>query len=155
MWQFPFIISASLVQTLVAEGLLQYSLGDPRVEFPVPIHFFDELDVFYNFRLQDLAGLSPTGAGEKGRYYYIESLTYDYMADQINVVAIDLQYILRRYFILGDESILASNWSAASEEDRIFGYLCDETKGPDSDQFQFDDGQPGKALVDEGILEDY
>lgn len=155
MRQYPFIISATLVQDLVAEGLLKYSHGNPKVTFPVPLHFFDELDTFYNFRLQDLMGLSSTGAGEAGRYYYIESLDYDFMGDRIMVTAIDLQYILRRYFILGDETTLASNWSAASEADRMYGYLCSETEGPDSDQFQFADGAPGKALVNEGLLEDY
>lgn len=153
MWQFPFIISATLVQQLIAEGLLQYSLGNPKVEFPIPLHFFDKLDIFYAFRLQDLMGLSTTGAGEQGRYYYIESLSYDFMGDKINVVGIDLQYILRRYFILGDETALASNWSSASEPDRMFGYLCDETDNPKA--WHFADGEPGKALVNEGILEDY
>jgi len=148
-WQLPFIISATLVQHLVDEGLLQYSHGDPKVSFPVPLHFFDKLDIFYNFRLQDLMGLSTTGAGELGRYYYIENLDYDFMGDQIMVTAIDLQYILRRYFILGDETLLASNWSSAGEPDRMFGYLCDETND------RFADGEPGKALIDENILEDY
>lgn len=149
MWHFPFITSSTLVDLLVAEGLQQYSYGDPKLEFSVPLHFFDELDTFYNFRWQDLLGMSTTGAGESGRYYYIESLTYDFMGDKINVVAIDLQYILRRYFVLGDETTLASNWSAAGEDDRMFGYLCDETAN------LFADGEPGKALVDEGFLEDY
>jgi len=149
MRQYPFIISATLVQELVTEGLIQYGRGDPKVRFPVPLHFFDELDIFYNFRLQDLMGLSSSGAGEQGRYYYIESLDYDFMGDKINVVGIDLQYILRRYFILGDETVLASNWSSAGEPDRMFGYLCDE------DILRFADGEPGKALVNEGLLEDY
>lgn len=153
MRQYPFIISADLVKDLVAEGLLQYSHGDPRVEFQVPLHFFDELDIFYNFRLQDLMGLSSSGSGELGRYYYIESLDYDFMGDKINVVAIDLQYILRRYFVLGDETALASNWSSVGEADRMFGYLCDETDNPKA--WHFADGAPGKALINEGILEDY
>jgi hypothetical protein len=153
MRQYPFIISATLIKDLVAEGLLKYSLGNPKIKFPVPLHFFDELDTFYNFRFQDLMGLSATGTGELGRYYYIESLTYDFMADEIQVVAIDLQYILKRYFILGDETTLASNWSSASEIDRMFGYLCDETATPVA--FHFADGAPGKALVNEGLVEGY
>lgn len=151
-WQFPFIISSTLVDQIVAEGLVQYSGGDQKLRFPVPIHFFDELDIFYNMRWQDLLGLSSSGAGEAGRYYYIESLDYDFPGDRINVVAIDMQYILKRYFILGDEGVIASNWSSASDTDKIFGYLCDETGGPDSDIFLFADGDTGKALVDEGIL---
>lgn len=155
MRQYPFIISASLINDLITEALLQYGEGNPKIKFPVPLHFFDELDTFYNFRLQDLMGLSSTGAGELGRFYYIESLDYDFMGDKINVVAIDLQYVLRRYFVLGDEGVIASNWSSASESDKMFGYLCDETAGPDSDQFLFADGATGKALVNEGLLEDY
>ncbi len=154
-WEFPNIISASLVAQLVSEGLVKYSLGNPKVEFSVPIHWFDELEIFNNIRIQDPFGMSTTGAGEQGRYYYIESLDYDFMGDKIDVVAVDLQYILRRYFILGDEGVQALNWSSAGETDRMFGYLADETGGPDSDQVLFADGEPGKALVDEGILEDY
>jgi hypothetical protein len=153
MRQYPFIISATLIQDLIAEGLLKYSLGNPTIKFPVPLHFFDELDTFYNFRLQDLMGLSASGAGELGRWYYIEHLDYDFMGDQIMVTAIDLQYILKRYFILGDETTLASNWSSASEVDRMFGFLCDETANPKA--WHFADGAPGKALVNEGLLEDY
>lgn len=153
MWELPFIISSTLVDQLIAEGLVQYSLGSPKLKFSVPLHFFDEIDIYYNMRWQDLMGLSSTGAGEQGRYYYIESLDYDFMGDQINVVAIDMQYILRRYFILGDEAALASNWSSAGEADRMFGYLCDETANPIA--WHFADGSPGKALVDENILEDY
>lgn len=146
MRQYPFIISSTLIDQLIAEGLVQYSHGDQKLKFSVPIHFFDELDIFYNMRWQDLMGLSATGDGEAGRYYYIESMDYDFMGDQINVVAIDMQYILRRYFILGDEGVRASNWSSASYDDRVFGYLCDETL------WQFADGEPGKALVNEGLL---
>lgn len=155
MRQYPFIISATLIADLIAEALLQYGEGNPVVKFPVPLHFFDELDIFYNFRLQDLMGLSSSGAGELGRYYYIESLEYDFMGDQINVTAIDLHYLLKRYFILGDEGERASNWSSATEVDRMFGYLCDETLLSWHHGFQFADGSPGKALVNEGILEDY
>ena len=148
-WQFPNIISETLIERLVAEGLLKYSLGDPKIEFSVPIHWFDELEIFHNIRIQDPFGMSTTGAGEQGRYYYIETLDYDFMNDKINVIAVDLQFILRRYFVLGDEGSLASNWSSAGESDRMFGYLCDE----DTDIFA--DGEPGKILVDESILEDY
>lgn len=155
MRQYPFIIAADLIADIVAEALLKYGIGNLKVEFSVPLHFFDKLDTFYNFRLQDLMSPSSDGAGEQGRYYYIESLEYDFMGDEIKVVAIDLQYVLKRYFILGDETLLASNWSAASETDRMFGYLCSETEGPNSDLFQFADGAPGKALVNEGLLEDY
>lgn len=153
MWQFPYIISSTLIEQLIAEGLLQYSLGDPKLEFSVPIYFFDELDIFYNFRWQDLLGLSATGSGELGRYYYIESLTYDFMAGEINVVAVDLQYLLKRDFVLGDENVIASNWSSATESDKMFGYLCDETDNPKA--WHFADGEPGKALGNEGYLEDY
>ena len=155
MIQYPFVISATLIADLIAEELLQYGEGNPKITFPVPLHFFDELDIFYNFKLQDLMGLSSSGAGEAGRYYYIETLEYDFMGDQIIVTAIDLQYIRRRYFVLGDEGVIASNWSSASDTDKIYGYLCDETLISDDYGFQFADGAPGKALVNEGILEDY
>lgn len=147
MWEFPNIISATLIQKLVAEGLLKYSFGDPKLTFSVPLYLFDVLDIFYTFRWQDLMGLSITGVGEAGRYYYIESMDYDFMGDKMNVVAIDLQYFLRRHFLLGDETVLASNWSAASEPDKMFGYLCDGLR--------FDNGDPGKSLSNEGNVGGY
>ena len=149
MRQYPFIVSSTFIDQLIADGLIQYSDGDPKLIFSVPMHFFDELDVFYNFRWQNLMGISAAGAGEAGRYYYIESLDYDFMGDRINVVAIDMEYIVKKYFILGDEGVIAGTYSAASDVERIFGYLCDEAT------WRFSNGDPGKALVDEGLLEDY
>lgn len=150
-WDFPWLTSATLVAKLVEEALNKYGYGDQKLEFPLPLHFFDELDIFYNFRYQDPLGLSATGAGESGRYYYVETLDYDFMRSEIKVGAIDLQYILRHYFILGDEDSLASNWSLAGEPDRMYGYLCDETLG-EIGKGEFADGEPGKILVDENIL---
>lgn len=145
-WEFPNLISGPFVLSLIAEGLVKYSHGDPKVEFSVPIHWFDELEIFHNIRIQDPQGLSSSGAGEKGRYYYIETLDYDFMADQIHVVAVDLQFVLGRWFIAGDRDLLAADWSSAGEADRMFAYAADETTK------RFADGSPGKKAADESML---
>ncbi len=43
-------------------------------------------------------------------------------------------------FILGDEGTLAASWASASNADKVYGYLCDETTGV------FSNGKPGKRV---------
>lgn len=151
---YPNFTSPTLVAQLVRERLKRLGHGMPRLEIDLDLHWFDELDVFYNFRYQDPLGLSTTGAGESGRFYYVEDLNWDYMAGKIKVTAVDLEYLLGEYFILGDEGALALNWDVAGRSDRMYGYLCDENLGA-AGAGEFDDGEPGKILIDENILEDY
>ena len=146
-WKFPWTTSESMVNQRTLEELMKRSYGDPKVEFSVSMkEFIDDLDIFRNYRLQDPWGLSKTGTGEKGRYYYVESLTYDNQGEKIDVVGIDMQWLLRQYFVLGDENELANNWNIATESDKMFGYLCDEATN------EFADGDPGKQLCDENLL---
>ena len=108
--------------------------------------FFDDLDINTDFRFQDLWGLSLTGAGEAGRYYYVLSLNYNPMGQSIDIIAVDLQYLLQAYFIFGDKNELASLWVNATFENRLYGYMCDRDTG------QFSDGEPGKILIDKNTL---
>lgn len=149
MQEKPWVTLKALVDQLVNEDLLKFRFGDAVVTLPLPIQFLDELDLFGNFRLQDPMGLGASGSGEVGRYYYVKKLNIDFMRGKIDVTAVDLQFLLRQYFMLGDETVQAAAWASATEADRMYGYLCDETSG------QFADGEPGKILVDENILEDY
>lgn len=146
MSDYPWTDSKPLIDQRLQEELQQRGWGDLKLHLSVPINWIDDFDVFDNFRFQDPFGLSSTGAGEQGRYYYIESITYDFIGQKLDIVGIDLQFLLMAYCIKGDENVLAANWNVAGEADRMFLYLCDETTG------KFDDGELGKILVDENIL---
>jgi hypothetical protein len=146
MSDYPWTAHPTLVNQRIIEELAKRGWGDPKLYLSIPINWIDEFDVFDNFRFQDPYGLSSTGEGEQGRYYYIESITYDFFGQKMDIVAIDLQFLLMQYFIKGDENLLASNWSAAGEADRMFAYKCDETTG------KFADGESGKILVDENSI---
>lgn len=146
MSDYPHTTSQTLVDQLALEMLIKRGWGDPTLEFSVPISWIDELDILSSFRFQNPFGLSLTGAGEQARYYYIISLSYDFLGEKIDIIAIDLQFLLTAYFVKGDEDVLASNWSSAGQADRMFAYKCDEATG------KFDDGELGKILVDENIL---
>jgi len=146
-WQYPFITSGDFCEQRVLEDLLKLAYGDKEVTFNLPIDMIDDIDIFDNFQLQDPFGLSATGEGEIGRYYYVTSLTYDYQNSTIGVVAIDLQWLLQQYFIFGDEDDMPDLWEDASEFFRYYGYLCDEDTG------EFSDGFRGKILIDENLLE--
>lgn len=148
-WEFPWTDSQEMVQQRLLDELFKFGYGDQKLSIPIPIDWINDIDIFTNFRLQDPWGLSRTGTGESGRYYYVEAIDYDFQGQKMNITAIDLQWLLRQYFILGDEDELASNWSSANESERMFGYLCDEYED------KFADGEPGKKLVDENILESY
>jgi len=143
---FPWITLESMLDQLMQDYLLKYGYGDQKLTFPVGIHYIDELEIFGNFRFQDLFGLDKLGVGQPGRYYYIERMSTDLLGGAITITAIDFQWLLRQYFILGDEGALAATWAAASDTDRMYGYLCNEVTG------KFADGEPGKILVDENVL---
>lgn len=146
-WEYPFITDADFCEQRVLEDLLKFSYGDKYIKFTLPFEMIGEIDIFDNFQLQDPYGLSATGEGEIGRYYYITSLAYDYQNSTIGVVAIDLQWLLQQYFIFGDEDTMPNLWEDASEFFRYYGYLCDE------DTEEFADGFRGKILIDENSLE--
>ena len=146
MSDYPWTNSKILVDELALEVLTKRGWGDPKLEFSIPINWIDDFDVLTNFRFQNPFGLSLTGSGEQGRYYYIESITYDFMGQKLDIVAVDLQFLLTAYTIKGSESVLAANWGVAGPTDRMFLYGCDEATG------QFADGEPGKILVSETIF---
>jgi hypothetical protein len=140
---FPWTDSEALVDMRCQEELLRYGYGCPRYRFSVSLDWIDVLDLFTNFKLQDPFAIEPTGAGDVGRYCYVESLLVDFESRRIEVVAADMSYILRLYMILGDETELADNYSTASEWMKIYGYLSDELTG------RFANGDIGKLLLDE------
>jgi hypothetical protein len=142
-WEFRWTDSEQFVDARCAEELMKRGYGDKIITFDLALEHIDTLDIFSSFRLEDPWGLSTTGTGEIGRYYYVTSLQFDPDAYKIRVQATDLQYLLRQYFVLGDEMGLPDNWSDAGDNDRLYGYLCDETTG------RFVDGEPGKILMSE------
>lgn len=146
MSDYPHTTSQILVDQLALEMLAKRGWGDPVIEIPLPITWIDVFDILSSFRYQNPFGLSVTGGGEQARYYYVISMAYDFLGEKIDVIAVDLQFLLSAYFIKGDENLLAVNWNVAGAADRMFAYKCDETTG------KFADGELGKILVDENIL---
>ena len=146
MSDYPHTTSQALVDQLALEALIKRGWGDPIIEFSVPISWIDEFDILSSFRFQNPFGLSVTGGGEQARYYYIISMAYDFLGEKIDIIAVDLQFLLMAYFVKGDETLIATNWNVAGPADRMFAYKCDEATG------KFDDGELGKILVDENIL---
>lgn len=140
MWDLPWTNSVTLINKQVIEGLLKYGKGDRKVKFSIPINWIDELDVLSNFTLQEPWGLDKKGKGESGRYYYVESLTYDFLNHKIEVVGVDLQYILRQCMIIPHCGDVAETWEEASEADRMYAYV-----GSCATE-SFSDGEPLKIL---------
>jgi len=137
---FPWTTSKALVKRNIAEMLDQMSYGDKRIEFDIPMQKLELIYVFDTFKFQDPFGLSLTGEGEVFRYYYCTKLSFKLKQNIINVEGVDLQYLLAQCFILGDHNALADNWSLASPEEKIYGYLCNNITG------KFPDGTDGKHL---------
>jgi hypothetical protein len=144
-WMFPWTMSEALVDLRAGEELLKLGFGEQRLTLEVSTEHMMELDILENFAFQDPYALHAFGLGAVAKLYYADRLTYDVLGGRLTIEAVDLQWLLRQYFVLGDEDIQASNWSAATEPDRMYGYLCDEVTG------KFVDGEPGKILIDENI----
>jgi len=130
------------VEQRMREELLKYEFGYKKISFKVPIQMIDDIDIFTNFRYQDPFGLSWTKEGEKGRYYYVSSLTYDFQDRSIEVIGIDLQYLLGQYLIIGDCASISDDWLTASEHDRMYAYISDCATD------RFSNGDPGKKVAD-------
>jgi len=128
MYNFAWTHSATLVAIRTNEIFLKYGQGDFKVEFTVPINWIDILDIFVNFRLQEPFGLDGSGnpplqRGEFGRYYYVESLSYNFMKQEITVVGIDLQFLLRQCMIVAPCGEVEDKWENASESDKMYAYV--------------------------------
>ncbi|NIO42653.1 MAG: hypothetical protein GTO41_22415 [Burkholderiales bacterium] len=125
MWEMPWTDSIVLVTERINEEFIKRGQGDLRVHITIPMNWIDEFDIFSNFRLrlQDPFGLSADGSGEIGRYYYIESLTYDFMNQRIAIVGIDLQFILRQIMIVAHCGDVADSWATASEFEKLYAYV--------------------------------
>ena len=144
MWEFPHITSETLADQRMTEELRKRGAGERRVEFPISLSWVNVLDVFTNFKLQDLFAIDAAGVGDAGAYYFIENIGYDFIKEQLMITAIDLVWLLAQYCVLGDEDIIAGNWSdPASKEDRMYCYLGDEITG------EFADGEAAKMLTSE------
>jgi hypothetical protein len=139
-FDFPWTDAEDLILSRVSEELLKRAYGDKRINFSLPIRFIEELDLHSNITFQDLI------RNESGRYFYIESIDYNFATQAMKMIAIDLQYLIETYFILGDEDVLPSDWINTLPDQRIYGYMCDEITG------LLPDGTPGKAMIDENLV---
>ena len=143
MWSVCWTRSVTWVKSLMKSELLKRGEGYRTAEIVLPLWWMEKLDVHQSFKFQDPFGLSADGSGEVARYYYAEDIQYDVRGKKLRIKAVDLQYILRQYLVLGSETLIASNYNAASDTDKMFAYLCDEF----SEKFQ--NGDPGKILASE------
>jgi hypothetical protein len=143
---FRWTTSSAWAAMRAEEELQKWGYGQPEINFEVASPWIEELDVLTNFRLQDPFGASKTGAGEVGRYCYVAGMNADLLAGRIGIRAVDLNWLIRQYLILGDELSLPDAWINTTEEQRIYAYLCDEVTG------RFSDGENGKKLVDENLI---
>lgn len=151
MWQMPWTDSAILIAERITEELLKRGQGDFKVAFTMPMNWITAFDILTNFRLQEPFGidgraLPPEERGEVGRYYYIESITYEWMSQKMSIVAVDLQFLLRQIMIVAHCGDVEQFWSNASESDKKFAYVgnCD------ADSF-VSDGSPLKIVAPCGV----
>jgi len=145
MWDLPWSASETLISRRITEELLKRNYGEPKVEFSIPIKWIDVFDIFSNLRLQepfglDLRDIDPSLRGEYGRYYYIESMTYDFLNQKINVVAIDLQYLIGRCMLVSHCGDVPDDWMNATQVQRMYAYV-----GSCATE-SFEDGEPLKLV---------
>jgi hypothetical protein len=147
----PWTDSAKLIAERITEELLKRGKGDFKVDFSLPMNWITAFDILTNLRLQEPFGLDgrtvpPEVRGEVGRYYYIESLTYDFMNQKLLVVAIDLQFLLRQIMIVAHCGDVAEQWEDASETDRMYAYV-----GSCAANSFVSDGSPLKRVAPCGV----
>lgn len=144
MPDFPWITSETLAAQRGEEELAKRGDGDRKIVFEVPLYWIGEFDVFSDFRLQDPYEIGATALlWSSGRYYFIESISYNFDGDKLVITAIDLQWLMSQYIIVGDEDELADNWDTAPADDKKYFFACDEVTG------KFENGDVGKMASSE------
>jgi len=141
MWEFPWTTSKSVAGMRAWEEIIKREDGDRKVEFTIPMSWIIKLDVFSDFQLQDPYAINIDGEGERAHLYFIEGIQYDFGKEQLKITAVDLGWLQRVQFILGDEDVDPDNWEDATEEERTKAYLPDERTG------RFADGSRGKRIT--------
>jgi len=139
-FELKWTTSEDVINTRISEELLKKGYGDRKAAFAISMNWVRDLNVLDNFQLQDLFAIDISGDGTSGYYYYIEQLSIDLVGGKIDVLAPDLQWLIRQCMIIGKSSELAEQWADASEWMRVFGYIADCTTG------QFSDGEPVKKI---------
>ena len=146
MWHICWTRSESWVRTIMREELMKRGEGFKTIEFPIPLWWMNQINVHQSFIFQDPFGLSADGIGEAAHYYYIEDIQYDIRGKKLRIKAVDLQYLLRQYLLLGDETVLTgdeANYNTASDTSRMYAFCCNEI----TEKFQ--NGDPGKIFANE------
>lgn len=138
-WKFPWTNDANLVSDRVGDELLKRGYGVKEIHFQLAINWIFELDIFDNFIYQNPFAPTLSGGGEQQRYYYVKSLSYNFVDNTIQVIGIDLHFLLRQCMIIGVCADMAENWNDATEAMRMFGYICDCDSG-------FPDGEDCKQI---------
>ena len=142
--EFHWITTESFVEQRQAEELAKRGEGDRKIVFEVPLYWITVFDVFSDFRLQDPYEIGATLlVWAKDRYYFIESISYNFDGERLDITAIDLQWLMSQYIIVYDEDLLADNWDSAPAEDKKYFYACDEVTG------KFENGESGKIASSE------
>ena len=143
-WKFPWTNSIDLVSARVLDELYKRGNGMKEISFPLAIDWIFELDIFDSFIYQNPFAPTLSGDGQQQWYYYVKSLSYNFVDNTINVIAVDLQWLLRQCMIIGVCADMAESWMDATEQMRIFGYVCEcELSGIGAG---FPDGEPCKII---------
>ena len=122
-WDYPWINSEDFLVERLAEDLGRMAYGHRTVSFEVSLDMVDDLEIFDNFQLQDPYGISASGVGDIGRYYYITGLNYDWVKHSIAVEAEDLQWLVGQCFLIGHCDDIPELEADASDWQQMFGYI--------------------------------
>lgn len=75
------------------EELIKYSEGYFTAEFLWSSSLINDIDIMTTFLFQDPFGIDASGLGEEGRYYYVVSIRPDFIANTLEVSAVDLTWL--------------------------------------------------------------
>lgn len=90
---------------------------------------------------------SSDGRGYQNRISEIFVMEYDLDNHKVHYECHDIDFLARQGFFLGSDGsdgnpqVNAADWTDATDFDKKYGYLCDESTG------EFSNGDPGKALL--------
>ena len=121
---FDWIRDTATVNDIIQRYLLRYSYPVINVNFKAPLVALTN-DLADFIKVTHFAGTGSSGFD--GRLFEIIRLDPNMDNLSVSVTGIDSQTWVQHGFFLGDGAVIEDDWGNASDSDKLYGYLADET----------------------------
>ncbi len=122
----PFVALTVMAQDIAQRYIKSNKYPPLELSFKAPLVALNN-DLTDICEITHFAGLD--GGGYDKHLFRIEKIQPSLDKLQVSIAATDVANLLVNVYILGDEDDIAATWGSATDADKYYGYLCDDTDG--------------------------